>query len=131
LESYYASAEIDHKLTKHITHNVIAAHYFQPSFNEGGEYTETSSVRYSINYAFHRNTSLEAHFQYEVGKEPGGVVLGGDEEFDRLGMGLTLRHSLTKKLTASIGYEYVDRTSNLPERTYDQNRVFLSLNFTF
>ena len=131
LDSYYASVEINHHLTDHITHNVTASHDFQPSFYEGGGYTETSAVRYSINYAFHQNTSLEMHFVYEVGKEPGGVILRGNEEFDRLGIGLALRYSLTEKLSAGVGYDYLNRTSNLPERTYDQNRVFLNLTYTF
>ena len=131
LNSYYGSLDIDHQLTKYISHNLGFSHDFQPSFSQGGDYVETTRIRYSISHAVRENTTLGLNLSYEVGQQPGGAVLGGNEDFNRAGIGLSLRQSLTKKLSASLGYDYSNRKSSLQSRTYDQNRVTLSLSYTF
>jgi hypothetical protein len=131
LRSYYGSLEIDHHLTDHISQDLSATHDFQPGFYQGGDYVETTSIRYSVTWALRQNTSMTGYFLYETGQQPGLGPLAEKEEFDRVGFGLAVRQSFTRKFSASLGYDFSNRESSVQGRAYGQNRATLTLSYTF
>lgn len=131
LNSYYASVEVDHQLTDHISQDLSATHDLQPSFYQGGDYVETTSIRYSINWALRQNTSMSVNLLYETGQQPGIDPLGGKEDFDRIGIGLVVRQNFTAKFSGSLGYDFINRGSSLLGRAYSQSRVTMTVNYAF
>ncbi len=129
--SYYASVNIDHQLTDHITQALSGMRDYQTSLSEANSYVQTTTLRYSVTWALRQNTSLTGYVLYEVGQQPGAGSLGGTEDFDRIGFGLAVRQSFTQRLSTSLGYDFSNRESNLQGRSYGSNRVTLTLSYTF
>jgi hypothetical protein len=132
LSSYYVSAEVNHELTKFISHGLSAVHEIRAGINQGSDHIESSVVTYHASWKARPNTTLSADLFYEMGKEPQLGSMGpSTEEFDRFGAGVQLSHQLTRKFSAGLGYDFTLRKSNQPRRDYQQNRLTLHLRYQF
>jgi len=134
LSTYYAQVTVDHRITDHISQQFSAVHDIRPSFDQGSDYLESTTIRYSISWAFRQYTTLSAFASYESGTQPGvgGVGLIDEaEEYTRPGFGVSVSQQFTKKFTGVLGYNFYTRDSNIPGQSYDVNQVTLTLNYQF
>lgn len=53
------------------------------------------------------------------------------ERVNRFGAGANLDYKLGRHLSTSLGYWFIDRTSDLPDRDYYQNRVLWFISYDF
>jgi hypothetical protein len=128
LRSYYFGLEAQHQLTDHIRHGLSFRRDVQQGLNEGGDYIEQFSTRYSLTWAFHRSASLAADFLYENNNEPENGVANRSH---RLGGGLALTVQPLDHVQVSVDYHITTRDSDLPANDYDQNSVTVSATYQF
>jgi hypothetical protein len=86
------------------------------------------SIRYDGNLQLRRDLSLSGDLFFEHGDEMGSGI---DEKLDRYGANLTFHIQLTKSLQGTIGWEFLVKNSDIAGRSYQQQRVFSSLSWTF
>jgi hypothetical protein len=126
MDALYAELVLAHQLTRHIAYSVSAGQQMQ-----AGVYAQTLTLLYartSVQWNVIRGYGLTTSFGYENGEEAGRLDV---ENFDRFSAGITLSKRLSTKLNTSLGYSFLTRSSDLPGRSYSQNRLVLNLNYSF
>jgi len=79
-----------------------------------------------------RDVSLNLGFIYEMGDQGAARDLDAiGDEYDRYGINFSAGYQLTQKLNARLGYNYYLKDSDRAALDYDQNRITLSLTYTF
>jgi hypothetical protein len=125
VSTFYGSVSLQHRVNEHLDYNLEIGHGVN-----AGLFSDTLDMYYArltTDLNIVRNWRLKLLFSYENGSETGGL----GESFDRYGVGGSISRSLTKKLTASLNYNFWDRFSDLPDRTYTENQVLLNLTYNF
>ena len=125
LSGFYGNVLISHRLNEYISHSLSAGRSVQLSFYSGA--VDLYYVRWNASWKLLEKIGLNTMVSYEGGEQ----FSYGREEFDRYGAGITLSRGLTKKLNASLGYQFYDRLSDLPGRDYTLNIISLNFNYTF
>jgi len=124
-------------LTDFLSHQLTVRRDVQPGLNQGSDYVEQLTVNYSLSYALTQRISVSANVIYENGDQPfpvlvlGPFIFEAKEQFARYGAGPQVSWRFTDKLTGALSYFHWQRESNLPGRTYSENTVSLSLDYTF
>jgi hypothetical protein len=137
LNSYYASLSVDHALTQFISQQLTLQRDVSLGLSLGSAYVEQFTANYSISVALTQRVNVGGTITYEQGTQPFLVSLGNNffisqtEDFDRAGFGANVSWSLTDHFSAGLRYNFWDRHSSLPERSYLQNIVALQLNYNF
>ena len=126
--SYYFGAEVEHDLTDTVRQSLSADRRVQQGQNRGGQYIQTTEVRYDVTWRFNRHGRLIGDAIFEDGLEP---QLGRVEEYIRWGGGIGLNYELVKHFAPTLRYAYTQRDSNLTGRSYTANTVSLSLTYRF
>jgi hypothetical protein len=121
----YGELDVTHRLNQYVTYTLGAGRMIQLSFYGGtvDEYYARIAANWNILYQM----TLGTYFSYEYGT----YLTGSQETFDRYGLGLTLGRSITKKLSATLGYQFYIRNSNLAGQSYTINFVSLNLWYAF
>jgi hypothetical protein len=139
LNTYYIMLNVNHSLTQFISQQLNVSRDVSLGLEAGSSFVEQLTTTYSINFALTQHVSVGANVTYAVGNQPlliptpfafTSAVLE-TENFSRDGFGGNFSWSFTDHLFASIRYEFWQRTSNLPDRGYDQNVASLQLNYNF
>lgn len=140
LPSYYAGVFVSHQLTADFSHYLNVRRDVQLGLNRGSDYVEQLTAEYAVSYNLTRWVGLGLSLTYENGTQPfqttvdtifGPIPVSEIEKFDRFGVGLRCSWQLTAKLSASLGYTYWQRGSNIPKRGYSQNNVSLQLSYNY
>lgn len=136
LKSYYFGLDARHRLTDAITHGLSVHRTVQQGFNQGSGFLEVLTVRYFGSWAFYRYATVSADLLYEHGTESQRFGVSRlDEEFDRYGIGCSLRYQLLQRLSAGLSYRFTNRDSNRDSNVdsgdYQQNAVTLSASYRF
>jgi len=121
----YGSLGVQHRLNRIVSYSLDAGRDIQIGLFS--DILDLYFVRLQSNWKLIRKFSLTTNLSYERGKESGG---SGDK-ITRYGAGISLGRSITKKLSASLSYDFLDRESELPRRGYHQNRVMLHGDYAF
>ena len=90
--------------------------------------TETIGVTYSLAHRLNRYITIVPTVSWSNLKDIGG---GGGEKADIWDVGFGLSRAFTQHLSGSLAYRYQTRSSNLPDQSYDVNRVTVDFNYTF
>jgi hypothetical protein len=122
---YFATISIDHRLNRVVEYALSGGKTFSTTLLGGPAETYTANL--SVNWHLLRKISLSTAFIYTRGTE---LILGG-ETFDQFGPTITLGRTLTKKLSSSIQYQFIDRGSDLATRAYTLDIVSLNLGYQF
>jgi hypothetical protein len=141
LDSFYFGLEMHQQLTDFLSHRLNVRRDIRQGVNQGSGYIEELTVGYAISWALTQRISLNANFIYEHGKQPfdfpvnifpfGEVIFETVENYDRYGGGPSVAWQATDRISASLSYNYLLRTSNLPGLGYSQNSVFFTLKYSF
>jgi hypothetical protein len=139
LNTYYIMLNVNHSLTQFISQNLIVSKGVSLGLEAGSSYVDQLTTTYLITLVLTQHISVGANVTYELGNQPllvptpnafTSAVLE-TENFSRDGFGANLSWSFTDHLSASIRYNFWQRSSNLPNRGYNQNVASLQLNYNF
>jgi len=85
-------------------------------------------LRYSFAYDITPRIRLGGAVGYEENASSGGLI---NDDFDRWIMGLSTEFLLGPRLTADIGYRYMEKDSEASFQSYEQNqfRIFFKYDF--
>jgi len=86
-------------------------------------------IRYTAAYNLTPRIRLDAAVGYEESESSGGLLQNNN--FDRWIAGISTEVVLGPRLTAEIGYRYIDKTSDAQFQSYEQNqfRIFFKYDF--
>ncbi|MGE9295977.1 MAG: hypothetical protein ACQKBV_06800 [Puniceicoccales bacterium] len=115
-----------HRASSNFEHSLTAAH----SFNYGYLANVTSVFSVSYGFTWHMNSRLTPRgtIYYEVGDDSGGI---DPEYYGRYGAGVGVDYKLSPQMTTSLDYDFSRKDSNLFNRSYQQNRVLISIRYDF
>lgn len=96
----------------------------------GSNYYDLYHVEYAADWKIMDNLVLDPSIFYEhyTTSAPIGTI---GEKADRWGAAIGLRYILNPSITLGLDYRYVYKDSNLPDLSYRQNLVLLSLYYNF
>ena len=125
--SFYANLTIDHQLNKYFLERLALGHEI-----ELGLLAETADVYY-INYSasWHVNShlNLALNVGYQDVDELGGLITASS--FDLFTAGAQANFPVTKSLSGALIYEFNNKSADLADQSYAQNRVGLLLTYHF
>jgi len=123
--SYYIKAEFDNRLTDSFNQRLSFSKTIEAGYTS--EYYELWHVEYAADWKLTPSLVFDPVLFYEHYTTSGGVSESGD----RFGTDLGLRYILTPSVTLGADYRFVLNNSNIPDSSYYQNLVLLSLFYNF
>ena len=127
-QGVYFGASIAHRVNEWLDYT-LSADRSQNLQSSGAPYT-IYSVRWSPNWRFIQKFSLSTPVWWQHGKQ--FYYYGGnDYTYDQYGAGINLGRQLTQKLSGSLGYQYVQETSDQRGLNYTVNTISLNFNYQF
>ncbi len=121
----YAQLDAAHRVNAKLDYTLSGGR--SVNFGLFGGAVDMYFARLAANWNLLRKFALGTTFSYEHGSQ----LNTGTETFDRFGPGLTLGHTITSKLSGSLGYQYYWRGSSLPGREYTASIVSLNFSYRF
>jgi hypothetical protein len=123
----YVRVQLDHRLNRYWTEHLVAGYGAQLGFTTN--YTELAYVHYDANWRMNLRTTLNFDAFYENGADSPGTVQV--EHVNRVGGGISCTYAIGRKVTLNLGYQIIDRNSDLAGHSYYQNCVILGLGYVF
>jgi uncharacterized protein (PEP-CTERM system associated) len=127
LSTYYARVELSHRLNRYWTERLVAGREAQLGFTTN--YTEVTYLSHIANWRVNSRLTLNLRAFYEHGVDSPGSPHA--EKVDRFGCSFSFERKLGKELSLRCAYEFINRASNQPDRSYYQNRVLLGIAYVF
>jgi hypothetical protein len=127
LSSPYARLQIDHRLNRYWTEHLSVGYEAQLGFTTN--FTELFYVHYDANWRMNSRMNVTFDAFYEHGTDSAGTVQV--ENIDRVGGGVSCGFAIGRKVTLNLGYQIIDRNSDLAGHSYYQNRVLLGIGYVF
>ncbi len=124
-ETYYAYGRIAQE-TRLFTHALSAGR--ENLLGENANNLEDTYIRYSITSPVLKNTEVTASGSVHFDREYGGAFR---ENYTYYVVGLRAGYQFHKYWRGELGYEFILKDSDLPDRDFYRNRVTLGLAFTF
>ena len=124
--SYYANLTITHRLNRYYQDRLSVGHDSQIGlFSQA---TETTFVNYSSNWQLNPVLALSTALFYEDTVESGAQ---SSAPYQRFGLSLSTGYRVTRKFSASVTYQFTEKTSANEAQNYQQNRVGLNVSYQF
>jgi hypothetical protein len=123
----YVRVQLDHRLNRYWTEHLVAGYGAQLGFTTN--YTELAYVHYGANWRMNLRTTLNFDLFYENAADSPGTVQV--EHVNRVGGAISCTYALGRKVTLNLGYQIIDRNSDLAGHSYYQNCVILGLGYAF
>lgn len=127
LNTYYARIELSHRLNRYWTETLGAGRESQLGLNTN--FTEITYFNYSAIWRVNSRLTLNLNAYYQDGVDSSGSSQA--EKIHFLGCGLSFERKLGRLISFHAGYDFVNRASDLPDRSYYQNRFLFGLNYAF
>jgi len=127
LSTVYARLQITHRVNRYITETLDTGRDAMLGYTTNT--TELTYVRYGALWRVNSKATLALEAFYEHGLDSPSDF--ESERVSRYGIGANLDYRLGRHLTTSLGYWFIDRTSDLPDRSYYQNRVLWGITYDF
>ena len=123
--SYYIKAEIDNRLSEYFNQRLSFSKTIEAGYTS--QYYELWHVEYAADWKLTPSLVFDPVLFYEHYRASGGVSENGD----RYGTDLGLRYTITPSVTLGADYRFVLNNSDIPDSSYYQNLVLLSLFYNF
>jgi hypothetical protein len=123
----YVRLQLDHRLNRYWTEHLVAGYGAQLGFTTN--YTALAYVHYDANWRMNLRTNLNFDAFYENGADSPGTVQV--EHVNRVGGSISCTYAVGRKVTLNLGYQIIDRNSDLAGHSYYQNCVILGLGYVF
>jgi hypothetical protein len=96
-------------------------------FGVGNDLSELNTFYFGASYNLTRNWTVSGQPFVNFGHQFGT----GGEHFNQYGVQAETDLKLSKRWMGQISYRWVQRNSNVADRSYTQNQIFCSLNYAF
>jgi len=127
LDTVYARLQITHRVNRYITETFDIGRDAMLGYTTNT--TELTYVRYGAIWRVNSRITLNLEAFYEHGLDSPSDF--ESERVNRYGVGANFDYRLGRHLSTSVGYWFVDRRSDLPDRSYYQNRVLWGISYEF
>ena len=121
----YYQVELAHRVNQYLDYTLSGGRTVTLSYSSS--MLDMYFARWQANWRLFQEITLGTSFTYENGT----YLYVSPETFDRYGPGLSVSRPLSRKLTAGVAYQYYNRSSNVPDRTYTDNVLTLTFNYKF
>jgi len=96
-----------------------------------GQAQNYTYVNLNPNWNLFKKYTVSTPVSWRQGTRVNNNATSNGADYQQLQLGLTVGRSLTQKLSASIGYQFVRETSDSATLNYTINIVSLNLNYRF
>jgi hypothetical protein len=125
----YFQASISHELNKFINYSLTAGRSTDSSYF--GQPYDYYFVRMQPSWNLFRNYQLSTPFFWEQGTQLYTQASAVAENYTQYGAGINISRAITKKLTGTLSYQFVEETSDQSDLNYTVNIVSLSFSYQF
>jgi hypothetical protein len=125
---WYATGAIAHRLNQYWSHSLSVGH--EARLGLSVNFAEYLFARYTANWRLNSRSGVDFEAFLEDANESGGQELSSEHAF-RWGVGAAYSRRLGNSVTMSLRYRFVDKNSDLPERSYYQNIGLLDVTWDF
>lgn len=127
----YFQLLITHQVNQFFDYILSASRITESTFY--GQPYDTYTVRLQPNWRIFRKYTLSTPFWWEKGDQLASNVYGlaGANNYDQYGAGITIGREITKKLSGTLGYQFVKETSSESSLNYTVNIVSLNFSYRF
>jgi hypothetical protein len=124
--AFYVDASLSHRLTPRTSHSLSLGQSLSADLN--GTPIKMLYFRYAMTLNIIQYWSFSPTFGWEDGEQTRGVT---SESFTRYTGGLTVGRQLGPKLSASVGWFFLIKQSDVAAFEYTQNRLVLGARYQF
>ena len=125
----YFSFSLSHRVNQFLNYTLTAGRSTDLSLF--GEVQTYYFVRLNPDWRIFNKYTLSTPVWWQSGTTIYGLANGNNNQYDQFGAGVTLGRTLTEKLSASVGYQFVKETSPLAGLNYTVNIVSLNFSYQF
>jgi len=127
LDTVYARLQMTHRVNRYITETFDIGRDAMLGYTTNT--TELTYVRYGAVWRVNSRATLALEAFYEHGLDSPSDF--ESERVNRYGAGANLDYRLGRHLSTNLGYWFIDRRSDLADRSYYQNRVLWGITYEF
>lgn len=126
----YFSFTLTHRVNQFMNYNLSAGR--STDLSAYGQAQNYTYVNLNPNWNLFKKYTVSTPVSWRQGTRVNNYATGGNSaDYQQLQLGLTVGRSLTQKLSASIGYQFVRETSGEASLNYTVDIVSLNLNYRF
>ncbi|MEO6739230.1 MAG: hypothetical protein ABIP20_03200 [Chthoniobacteraceae bacterium] len=128
---FYANLSFVHRLNRYYSDRLDIGHTDDVEGLSG--HTQVNSARYAATWRVNQRLTLSAGLFYEDVRIVSGSALGGSvaSDFTRVGGSIGTGFVVSEHVSASLSYQYVNKSAVRAAEDYSQNRVTFSLGYRF
>jgi hypothetical protein len=127
LGSFYARLQITHRINRYVSEKIDIGHDAILGLTSNS--TSLTYARYASIWRVNSRATVNLEAFYEHGVDSPSNF--DSERVNRFGVGADLDYKLGRHFTTSLGYWFLDRLSDLPDRDYYQNRALWAITYDF
>jgi hypothetical protein len=125
----YFSFSLTHRVSQFMNYNLSAGR--STDLSAYGQAQNYTYVTLNPNWNLFKKYTVSTPVSWRQGTRVNNNATSNGADYQQLQLGLTVGRSLTQKLSASIGYQFVRETSDSATLNYTINIVSLNLNYRF
>ncbi|WP_269525659.1 hypothetical protein [Coraliomargarita parva] len=125
-EDFTWNVRLSHVLNEVFNHQLEL--YRAVNVSNTANFNTLDGIRYSCVYSINSRITLNGSVGYDENESSGGLL---NDDYDRWIAGISTELVLGPRLTAEVGYRYIDKSSSAEFQSYEQNqfRVFFKYDF--
>jgi len=125
----YFSASLTHTVNQWLKYSLTAGQ--STDLSSFGSVQSRTFVQLSPGYTLFDHYSISTPVMYQEGSQPGYTPTGGGSAYEQYSVSINVSRPITKKLTATAGYQFVEEESQLSGLAYTVNIISLNLMYQF
>ncbi|HEY4815289.1 MAG TPA: hypothetical protein VIH58_11455 [Chthoniobacterales bacterium] len=127
LSGFYGRLLLRHRLNDYWTESLAIGREAQTGLTTN--FTTINYVRYAADWRINSRITLNLAAFYEHGVDSPGLF--ESERINRIGFSAGFGYKIAKHAVVSIGYQYINRASDLAGLSYRQNLVLWTMSYAF
>jgi len=125
--SNYFNLSLTNEMNSYYTQTLSVGR--QISLSLLGSQTEVDYIRYTSNWKVNSHINISSGLFAEDSTDLG--TIGGFSHYRRYGGDLSTGYQLSKKMSTSLSYRFIDKIADDPAQSYKQNTITWSINYNF
>ncbi len=125
--SYYFNVTFDHEVNKYFLQRLSLGHEIELGLL--AEESDVSYINYSASWHVNQHLNLSLNLGYQDVEENGGLISASS--FDMFTAGVQANFPITKSISGAVIYQFSDKSADVDNEGYTQNRVGLLLTYHF
>ena len=126
---FYCSFSLTHRVNQFLRYTLTAGR--STDLSAYGQAQSYYFVRLTPAWSLFQNYTLTTPVWWQQGTRLYNNTFGSAADYQQIGLGFTVGRQVTRKLSANVGYNFVDETSNQAGLAYTVHTVDLNFNYQF